>query len=712
METRRYLTFALVMMVFMFAWNTLGPKMFPGMFPVANQQVVNKDKDKEDNNKEKKIPKKEGDDNKKEHPEKEPVPAEGATVAELKAKLNAKPKEVILGSLDVESGFFIQATISSRGAVINRVELNDPRYKELKYKKPILPVKVIGNKTGKSLLRTFGVTVEEFNEQLVGLLPSQKETDWLNAISWEIVPGLQSDSAVTFRALSPDKLTEVTKKFALKKFEDGRVSNEREQRDSDATGYTVEVTLSFKNLGKEEREIKYILQGPVGLPLENKAHTREYRTVKWGIIEEDGDLYDSYETAKNIAKSSKEAEDTTDPLQTPIQYIGVDVQYFSALISPLDTRPAKDRIIDPWFESAKPVLINEDIKEPVYSDVSAQLHSSPLTLPADGETVTHSFAMYSGPKRKTLLAPQPFSAEESLGLGWFSMISKGMLAVLKFLHNTLHFHYGIAIICLTIMVRGMMFPLSRKQAASAMKMKEFQPKLTALKEKYGDDKEKMAKAQMELFRKHGYNPLAGCLPMIIQLPIFIGLYRMLNTAVDLRRVPFLWFDNLAAPDQLFKMGYKLPFLGDDFNLLPILTVILFYAQQKVMAPAATTPEQAQQQKMMSFMMIFMGFLFYHVPAGLCVYFIASSLWGMTERKLLAWWEEKHPKPVLVDGPSESSSSGGSHGKEETKEKGFFGRLLDIADQAANEAKAKKAKEAKENNGQSNNKKNSKKRKKR
>ena len=109
----------------------------------------------------------------------------------------------------------------------------------------------------------------------------------------------------------------------------------------------------------------------------------------------------------------------------------------------------------------------------------------------------------------------------------------------------------------------------------------------------------------------------------------------------------LWIDNLAAPDALYDMsewGIDLPFLGSDFNLLPLITVVLFYAQQKMFMPPPTTDEMAMQQKMMNFMMIFMGFLFYRVPAGLCVYFIASSAWGMSERKLLEFLPEKPVDP--------------------------------------------------------------------
>ena len=226
-----------------------------------------------------------------------------------------------------------------------------------------------------------------------------------------------------------------------------------------------------------------------------------------------------------------------------------------------------------------------------------------------------------------------------LQYGWFGIVARAMLRLLRFLHDFAHFPYALAIICMTMMVRACLFPLSKKMAMGAKKMKELQPKIQELKAKFGDDREKMAKAQMELFRKNNYNPLAGCLPMFLQLPIFIGLYTALNASVDLRLAKFLWVDNLAAPDRLFHMPWSLPFLGQYFNLLPVITVVLFLIQQKMFMPPPTDEQQAMQQKMMNFMMIFMGFLFWHVPAGLCVYFVASSLWGLGERKMLDFIQE-------------------------------------------------------------------------
>jgi YidC/Oxa1 family membrane protein insertase len=205
-------------------------------------------------------------------------------------------------------------------------------------------------------------------------------------------------------------------------------------------------------------------------------------------------------------------------------------------------------------------------------------------------------------------------------------------------------NYGLAILMLTVLVRGCMFPLSRKQALGAQKMQELQPEIRRIQEKYKNDMEGRTKAQQELFRKHNYNPFSGCLVLFVQLPIFVALYRSLMVDIELRQAPLLsqgirWCSNLAAPDMLFDWsgfmpGFLLGWLGPYFNLLPILTVVLFIVQQKMFMPPAVDEKAAQQQKMMQYMMVFIGVMFFKVASGLCIYFIASSLWGLAERKLL------------------------------------------------------------------------------
>ena len=266
-----------------------------------------------------------------------------------------------------------------------------------------------------------------------------------------------------------------------------------------------------------------------------------------------------------------------------------------------------------------------------------------------GESLTHKYILYTGPKRPQLLTP--LRAQDVLDITnilWIGKhISRAMLYFLGVIHSLVPgLGYGFAIIVLTISVRLGMHPLTRKQALSAKIMKDLKPEIDLLKEKHGTDKQAFGRAQMDLFRKHNYNPFSGCLPIIVQLPIFIGLYQALGSSVDLRRASFLYIDNLAGPDRLFPLGFTIPYLGSDFNLLPLVTVGLYLINNKMFMPPPTTDEAAMQQKMMNVMMIVFGFLFYLLPAGLLVYFIVSTLWGMGERKLMDFLPTPKPKPVV------------------------------------------------------------------
>ncbi len=186
-------------------------------------------------------------------------------------------------------------------------------------------------------------------------------------------------------------------------------------------------------------------------------------------------------------------------------------------------------------------------------------------------------------------------------------------------------------------------------------MQELQPEMKRINEKYKNDAEKRTRTTQDLFRQHNYNPVGGCLLAFAQLPIFVGLYRSLMVDVELRQAPLFsesirWASNLAAPDMLWNWSHIMPpfitsgtgifGLGPYLNVLPLVTIALFIWQQKMFMPPAADEQAAMQQKMMQYMMIFMGILFFKVASGLCVYFIASSLWGVCERKLLPKAQKK------------------------------------------------------------------------
>jgi YidC/Oxa1 family membrane protein insertase len=321
-------------------------------------------------------------------------------------------------------------------------------------------------------------------------------------------------------------------------------------------------------------------------------------------------------------------------------------------------------------------LLREAEAQPLFlDDMTARVNTEPVEL--GDKPVIHKYLLYNGPIKTMLLGQMKGQASvpedlvqrytDTLHLntltdyqsnGWLGSFSSSiywtnllifftnlMHRVLWGLHNIIP-SYGICIILLTVLVRGLMFPISRKQALTSMKMQELAPELKKLQQKHKDDPRARTEEMMALYRKHGVNPFGSCWMLLLQMPIFMGLYYALQESVHFRLAGFLWMENLAAPDMLIRWGDKIPwisrpedyggllYLGPYFNLLPVLAVTLMIFQQKLLMPPPTDEQQAMQQKMMKWMMIFFGLLFYKVAAGLCIYFIASSLWGFAERKLL------------------------------------------------------------------------------
>jgi YidC/Oxa1 family membrane protein insertase len=697
-QNERFILFLILSAGMFVGWIFVGPRLFPGLFPQPRKQVVADKDDQKDAKKPGKKPaaKNKVDANAFAGPVEAPKPGDSKKKPAVKqppkvvAKNKPAPKKppqprlavhprrnIKLGSLDPRTGYFLQVSIVSQGAAVEFIELNDKRYQTLDRQSQL---KAVGNTVDD--VRTCDTSVKQIDDQLKRFGKSLRTVHWKVDGKPDVTDGVTT--AATFSFTSPDGKLKVFKRYWLEKVDLAK-RKLREAQDASSKGYELNFALSFENLSTEpQEELYYRLQGPVGVPLEDAAIARVHRSVVAGFVQDSGKVKSSSLTAKEVVKAV-DADDTKE-WKTAIRYIGVDVHYFVAMIV-----PGGDQSESPTIAVARPELIDRSPADIKYSDISVELTSKPFTLAARGKkgsSIEHTFTLYAGPKREDLLAE--YEATDIIQYGWFGWIAQGMLWLMNLLH-TIGLPYGLAIIGLTIIVRLCMFPLSKKQAKSASKMKELQPRIAELKKKYGNDREKLARAQMELFAKHGANPLAGCIPVLLQLPIFIGLYQALSNAVDLRLAPFplTWIDNLAAPDALFQLGFTVPWLGwSTFNLLPIITIALFIVQMKMFTPPPTDEQTALQYKMMMYMSVFMGFLFYTVPSGLCIYFIASSLWGIGERKLLDIKKSAEPAGAAdaPGGPDRGDSGPGADSGPD-KPKGFFGKLIAMADEAA-QAKAR------------------------
>jgi YidC/Oxa1 family membrane protein insertase len=658
MEQRRLITYVITCVVFSSVWFYL---IVPTFFP----QLVQKPPVKPDAANEQKLADgevKPADVNAKPAtPDTKPAEEGRPAAAEVKppVEVTSYPyREVVLGSLDPKSNYYYQVSLTSKGAGVARIELNDPRYSTDTDR--AVPLAVVGNNHNPELA-TLQTNIPYIDDQLKG------KSGKLDVINWKVNEELTKDDTAVFEYPSPDGKVTVRRTYTIQ-------NGKADARDTDPTGYLLKTKIEFINQSGEELKLSYNSHGPVGLPLENVDNIQRFRNLQFGMLNVEGGVRHVQVTAGELANQFEEAQTENDPKKVEtytgmFQFLGQDVQYFAALLHPVGSQ-----LESSYIERVVPYL-NLPGRDRNHTDFGFTFESKPVSV-AKGETVGHEYQLFAGPKRSPLLAS--LRADDIMEYGWFGSIAKLMLSMMNIFHRYLFLPYGLCIIMLTVIVRGAMFPLSRKQVQGAQKMKELQPKIKELQTKYADDKEKLARAQMELFAKAGYNPLAGCLPMLFQLPIFIALYSALQHSVDLRMASFLWVDNLAAPDHLFTLPFTLPFIGtNSFNLLPILTIVLFIVQQKMFMPPPTNEEQAMQQKMMSYMMVFMGFMFYKVPAGLCVYFIASSLWGLAERKLLDWTGANEPPAPTDDKKADV-----------VKKPGYFSNLMKQLDQAANDPQAK------------------------
>lgn len=270
------------------------------------------------------------------------------------------------------------------------------------------------------------------------------------------------------------------------------------------------------------------------------------------------------------------------------------------------------------------------------SDKKASWLSAVLTYPVPelkpGETYEWQGTLYTGPKqyeRLTALDQEMVCGSDYvkiIDLGWYSVIATWMMQYgLKLTYRYVG-SYGISIIILTVIIKLLLWPLTTKSTMAMKKMQKLQPEIKAIQEKYKDDPKKQQEEMMLLYRKYGYNPMGGCLPMLIQLPIFVALYQALSNAIELHKTPFLWIADLSMPD---KVG---AIFGFPIHPLAIAMGIGMVAQQML------TPKMgdASQQKMMYFMPVIFTVLFYNMPSGLVLYWFVNQLLTMAQTTYLQY----------------------------------------------------------------------------
>lgn len=505
---------------------------------------------------------------------------------------------------------FLSAKLTNAGAAVTELKLN--RYSNEERTGPM------------TLLTLMDPTQPSF---LFSLSEDDEEGLWTR--KWEVSKSSESEIEFQTTARSAKNELRITKRFTL---EDGQIAPT--------------LAIEVENVsGPEIADFQYWLTGGNGLPIEGEWYTSYFRNA---IFMPRGSHFRE-ETAAQVYQDRNDPNPYgLDP--TPLQFLGVADQYFASLIvQPADVREDGSNHI----AKGTPLYISGGVAENNKANIGVRLVSQPARLKEAGK-LQHQFLLYNGPKDRKVLdqvSDQDLLLNEVIhypGL-WIiptAWISTPIVWILNTLYSVVH-DYGIAILLLTIIVRICLYPLTYHQNKMMMKMKAIQPLMQQIKTDYADDKEKLNRKTMELMQKYKVNPMGGCLPVLLQLPIFVGLWQALQYNFSLRQAEFLfgwtWIQDLSAPDQLFRFPFHLdiPFLGKYFNLLPILAMFQIIVQMQMMSPPATTPEMKMQQRIMKIMMVFMGFMFYKVPSGLCIYIITSGLWGLAERKLM-------PKPKMPE----------------------------------------------------------------
>ncbi len=233
--------------------------------------------------------------------------------------------------------------------------------------------------------------------------------------------------------------------------------------------------------------------------------------------------------------------------------------------------------------------------------------SSPQISLNPGQTASIDYKLFYGPKDLDILKAQGNRLEEAIDFGWFSALAKPLLRALKFFYSYTH-NYGIAIIIITIILKLLFFPLTHKSFKSMKEMQKLQPKMVELKEKFKNDRDAMNRAVMDLYKTHKVNPMGGCLPMIVQIPVFFALYKALMFSIELRHAPFvLWITDLSAKDPYY--------------VTPIIMGVTMFIQQK-MTPTNMDPIQA---KMMLALPVVFTFMFLNFPSGLVLYWLINNI---------------------------------------------------------------------------------------
>jgi YidC/Oxa1 family membrane protein insertase len=453
----------------------------------------------------------------------------------------------------------------------------------------------------------------------IGAIVEQPETPALV----EFAMARQDDGSVQFERKTPEGIT-VRKKFFF--------PATSEKKDN----FVAEMDIDFRNDGAQPyTNAGYFITLGSTRPL----HPRDmstYTRLAWSVNGSANGIDVNWFPAQSyplIGVQKREAKPFYREKVNNAEWAGMTNQFFTDLITPLSAK-----VVELW---ARPFDIKQT-EGPNLLGLEGAM-GMPGFQVQPGQTVSLRFQLYVGPKLYNRLAKLEHNEAEIMNFGWFKLVSQFLLNFMNLIHSWIG-NYGFSIVLLTACVKGVLWPLQNKANKSMRKMSALAPKMQALKEKYKDDPTKMNQEVMKLYKEHGVNPVGGCLPMMIQIPIFFGLFSMLGQAAELRNARFLWVHDLSQPDTLFTipaLGW-IPIIGNGSGLpINILPIIMGATNLWLMRMTPKTGDSTQQKVMMFMPLIFLFFC-YNFAAALALYYTTQNLFTI----LQLYQNRKQPVPVL------------------------------------------------------------------
>jgi YidC/Oxa1 family membrane protein insertase len=431
--------------------------------------------------------------------------------------------------------------------------------------------------------------------------------------------------------------------------------------------YDLRVSYALENISGTAVAVQVAYNGTTTPPHENEqghdvsiiaGYDAGYEKVK--IVHQ---LVDEYSEKKPVHDL------IPGPDNVPLLWAGTSSVYFNAVVRP---EPLEANSVVPKYVTKLTGAALNPASDALNRHVALVFQTSDLTI-EPGKQQMLPATVYLGPRWRAVLNNEPYAAfplhyDESLvmtsgpcGYCTFQWLINGLVKLLQLFHFVFR-DWGLAIIALVVLVRSLLHPVTKRSQVSMMKMGKLGPEMERLKKKHGDNKDELNKQMMAMYKDQGVGAYLGCLPMFLQMPIWIALWSALNSTFELRQAPFLWgytwIHDLARPDRLIEFGssINLPFGMhiSAFNLLPLLLAVVFFLQQKFTPkPPASTPEQAQQQKMMQWMSLLFPVFLYNGPSGLNLYILTSTTIGIIESKRIRDHikqkeEEEKAGKIIVD----------------------------------------------------------------